>query len=784
MLVLIFVVILGCIRNVPSMPTLLASLYIQIPASSIVLVANVGLTILIPLYCFAIYSQIKSKSSWQALALLAPIIVVQLGRLTWQNPGLIPPLYLYWLGFIMACCTGIIFRSTLSSLLINHENTKEDTRQGRKISFSQFILGCILAASGLVYFYRLTELPLELNSFGTQAISTANRLLHREVSWWDLIFFREMTQEECGNSLPYVLWHALFQSLFGGMSIVAARSACATASLLSCFFMFRVCRELVDKNFALVTTAIYAFLPLTIHNAKFDGIFGFSSLLILIIAERLLAFCKRPSIPQGILLGLTMPLGAYGIANIRLMIIGMIFSCFYLFIITRLRAWRLYIIPSAVALITVSVLVLPQFEDISLVRRQVRGRGEHIFGGVLTQMVHMQKGKTTRLEKALEITYENIGKLGNTLTPTYHEAMSGLPHAMAPLFIVGLGLLISQVRKPAAMFILILLLSSYAAPLIAIPIYENRLLMFNISQAFVISYMLQTISTCFRSYGGKLANTLALCSLLFFSITAVLPVTTHFFRSYNPLAEIRDKIIEDNSQKIAYICTEPQTAGNFLRWNPPFLGRDSSATHPVVIFRSENTADIQALVEFLDVSGIVTCHDSAREPQNLSNLWQSEKAPKPFWWKSFQGVENSNFFVHAIDTKVLTASDKVATYVLNYYSPRLFVRPIGHEGIHLKFSSPVRYSRFAILARGSHSKAIPISLNIDGQGLEPHLTKTSNQSIRPLWFSGHDLPMGEHTISVNSAQDVDFWDKVLEDIIIIGIPLRAVSGEGSHPQKG
>lgn len=732
---------------------------------------NCWLSVAFLLYGYGLRGYLKGLNSRLALLIISPMIIISLGRISWQAPGKISAVHLYWLGFFMACIAGLVSRRFVSSPETSRLFSFYHAKQAASRNYLyHLILGLVVLVAGWLYFYRLTELPLELNSFGTQAMSAADRLLHNQVSWWDLILFREMTQEECGNSLPFVLWHAMFQVLFDGLSITASRMACATATLISCWFMFRVSKHLGGMLFSVFTTATYALLPLTIYNAKLNGIFGFSSLLVLLIIDRLLVFCKYPSIGRGCLLGLCLPLGAYGIANIRLMIIATIVCSAYFIVATRARSWRSYITPSLVTIVVAGVIILPQLFNISRVQHQVRGRGEHVFGGVLTQMLVLEKNKHTRLEKTVSVLYDNALTIGKTFTPANNETLSRLPHRLAPLFIVGVALIVTQLRIAHTMFILALLVASYIAPLVAIPIYEHRLLMLNTSQALVIGYVFHLLVAIFRFNHGLTGGAIAIGSIVTMTLLAVSPITTSFFKSKNPIAEIRNRLIEDTTYRVVYICTQHETAGNFIRWNPPFLGRDSNAIHPIVIFSAEDISNIQALVEFLNAPSTIICNNTSSRRLQSSQLWTELLLTPPFRWMSFQNSNHIKPIVHAIDPWHLSSKDRVILPRLSYFSPRLFVRPIPSKGIQATFSSSIPYRRFAVLPRGARGGKISVTVSIDGKSLDVPLSHEPTSQSLVTWFSGGYLSTGTHRISVYLNEDTHNRNEALEDIIVIGIP--------------
>lgn len=315
----------------------------------------------------------SNKNVARGLGILAALLAGHAARLSWLvNSG--AHVVVLW---------GIAIAVALTSALITRDRFSDAFGDGatlapripptdyflNRVGWVFFIL--IAAGSAALMSYRLFEVPGELNSFGSQAISSANRLLHGEVAIRDLVLYREMTQEEAGNSILFVLPHALSQLFSGGPSLAAARVVCAVASWLSVLMMFRVGRHVGGVGFGLVAMAIFAAIPVTLYNTRTEAIFGFSALLILTVCDIFLVFLRKPSVGRAVLAGIAAPLVGYGVANIKFLFFALIITL--VVVIVRRGQVRGYLRYGVVAAGCAFLILIPQLLNFSELKARVGG---------------------------------------------------------------------------------------------------------------------------------------------------------------------------------------------------------------------------------------------------------------------------------------------------------------------------------------------------------------------------------------------------------------------------
>jgi hypothetical protein len=642
-----------------------------------------------------------------------------------------------------------------------------------------WVVFCLIAIfSAVLFSYKLFDIPGDMNGFGTLAISAANRLLHGELAIRELVLFREMTQEECANSILYVFWHGFFQVFSGGISFTAARVACAAASWLSVLMMFRVGRHLGGVRYGLISMATYAAIPVTLFNARSEGIFGFSALLILVIADLAFLFLRRPSVTRAIVFGFAAPLAGYGIANIKLYLLAIILTL--ICAIARRKQLGLYAKRGALSIVIALLILLPQLFNLEQVRMRVRGRGEHIFGGVLNHLAQIDPAKPTPLKKATKILKENFEYLSNGLFGPWTGGMPAIPSGLAVALVIGLCMIVRSPLSPARIFLALMFIGGYFAPLISIPIGWTRILMLNIAQALVISSVWSDLFYSLGSWRFRRLGYWICCAGLIFSFNASVPAVQYFFNQTPTTSAARHFILQQPINTIVFFTDLHEASGNTLRWNPPHIGRDSDAERQVIVIREESVESIASLIERLDIRATILSNNAP--PSNLVSIpeWHTERISLSLW--AMQHTASNEKRVPTVKVLEPTRLDSNSAVIVNqvsYTAPRLFMtRMTPKSPINLDFQIDTDLDPVAIIARGRNSYSAPVSLEIDNNAVavEPvqHI-KPSSQSGNSSWFYTPKLTSGTHTVSLQLQEDAPPNTGFIEDIVIIGVPAGSPS---------
>jgi hypothetical protein len=632
-------------------------------------------------------------------------------------------------------------------------------------------VGLILSvlASACMYSYRMMDVPGELNSFGTQGIVSAQRFLRGEILLKDLILYREMTQEECGYSLLYVMWHALFQLIFGGPSVWTARVACLVAVCASSIFMFRAARHLKGSAFGLLCVAIYAFMPVTLHNARSEGFFGFSSLLLLICVDIVLGFVRFPSTRRAILLGLSAPLIGYGLANIKLLYIATLaiipVASLY---DARLRRnlWRL-----GFSVLASSIILIPQFLNLARVKQLVSGRGEHLFGGVLKSFAESDPLKRGLWGNAKPILETNFDVLSKGIVGPWNDQAVTMPGLMAIFVVVGLGMCVVRLFRPDRFLIVALAAAAYFAPLIAIPIVWNRMLLLNIVQTLMIAVVWWELWELHTDVLHKgIRRTLTTLSLVA-SLSAFYPVNSLWLQQRQNLPLVRNYIKERAGGHVVFFTDELETSLNFMQWNPPYLGRSSDAQIPIIGIRESGVSATKRLVEALEVPAVIVANNISTEVMSSKGNWRSEMTPggMPALWYSPKSSQRKAI-VQAIDPFVLNRYSPLYLDQLNYHSPYLYEREIPQKGLSINFQTTEEMELTGLMVRtgASYSVAASISLNGGSQQLTPIRDEAADP--KTTWYTIASLPANSHTLTLAKlAENSRIW---VTDIILIGTQAR------------
>jgi hypothetical protein len=640
----------------------------------------------------------------------------------------------------------------------------------RRSGLNLFIFFLIAISSAVLFSYRLLDIPGDMNGFGTHAVSAADRLLHGEVAFKELVLFREMTQEECGNSLPYVLWHGFFQVLFGGISFTAARIACALASWLSVLMMFRVGRHLGGIKYGLISMATYAAIPVTLFNARSEGIFGFSALLILLIADFAFMFLRKPSAVRAIIFGLAIPLAGYGIANIKLYFFAIVLTLAYA--IARRKRIGLYTRRGALSIAAALLLLLPQLLNLEQVRMRIRGRGEHIFGGVLNHLAQQDPTKPTPLLKATEILKENVEYLAKGLFGPWTGGMPAIPSGLAVMVVIGVCMIARSPLSPGRVFLALMFISGYFAPLISIPIGWTRILMLNIAQALLISSVWSELFYSLQSFRFRRIGYGICCIGIIFSFNASVPAIEYFFNQTPSTSAARQFILQQAIGTVVFFNDLHEASGNTLRWNPPHIGRDSDAERQLIVIREESVEATASLIERLDLPATILSNNAP--PLRLASTpqWRTERINHSLWAMQHTSTsENGTPIVKALEPTHLDSKSAVIIERLSYTAPRLFMTGISPASpVTLKLEIGTNLDRVAIIARGRNSYSAPVTLDIDNNAVAVEHIKLVSSTGNSSWFYLPKLASGTHTVTLQLEPDAPPNTAFVEDVVVIGLP--------------
>jgi hypothetical protein len=704
----------------------------------------------------------------KALLILSALNVAHAARLSWQPDSPTHPAPLWCLAIIISFVAGLAFRAVprFSQSIANLSDggdSKPPLSRGIWIG-----IVAVLGIAAALFAYRIVDTPGELNAFGLQAIVSARRLIHGELAFKELILLREMTQEECGFSLPFVLWHALFQTIFGGVSVMETRVACAVASWLSIIFMFRVARSLAGPLYGLLAMTIYAFTPLTLFTARSEGIFGFSALLLLISTDIIFAFIKRPSTPRALLVGITVPLCAYGLANIKLMLLAplatvVVAMCWN----QRLRRswWRL-----GYSILLTGIIFIPQFMNFSVVKQQVEGRGEHIFGLYFLQSFQGNYEKLWETRK--EILVHNTEALAEaTFGPRNEEILTlnrmiAMPSALAALVAVGLTLSLAQLHRPYQFFVLALFATAYLGPLLSTSPTLNRRYLFSLAHTMAIACVWLELIAAFRT--ARLRSLLLSTTALSLIVSLGMGILASWgFLNYQwPLPPVRDYISLHGEDRVVFFPDGRETYLNYLMWNPPTVGRSSQAHIPIVGIRHTSA---EATKKIADEFGIPALILSEQEPTFDITGWKLEKTGGPMWALiSPPRPSTGNPIVLALDPMKLHTRSPLFIERLSYISDDLFDARIEHPARSTTFQVPVDMERAVVLVRSNPAYPPPIPVTILFDNGATTLTKSIQFSAEngAHYYIVEGLRAGTHTMSLEASTPNDTsW---VDDVVIIG----------------
>jgi hypothetical protein len=714
----------------------------------------------------------KNRNVARGLGILAALIAGHAARLAWLLNSGAHVGVLWGMAIAIAITSALITRDKSSdafgdSSTLSPRMPLEDYSLSR-VGWAFFIL--IAAGSAAFFSYRLYEVPGELNSFGSQAISSANRLLHGEVAIRDLILYREMTQEEAGSSILFVLPHALSQLLSGGPSLVAARVVCAVASWLSVLMMFRVGRHVGGVAFGLVSMAIFAAIPVTFHNARTEAIFGFSGLLILTVCDLFLIFLRKPSVGRAVLAGIAAPLVGYGVANIKFLFLALLITV--VFVILRRGQVRGYLRHGVVAAGCAFLILIPQLLNISEVRLRMRGRGEHVFGGVLPHLATLDPAKPTPLQKALEILGENSRFLMKEIFGPWVDASVSLPGTLAVPMIIGLCLILSAPLIPSRLFAGLVWLGAYVAPFISIPIGPTRILMLNIGQTLVMSVVWVELLHMIRSIRLQKIGLVLWFVALAVSLSSASGPARALLSGNSDIVQARNVITRQPVGTVVFFTDRHESSGNFLRWTPPFIGRDSSFERPLVGIRENAVPTIVSLVERLSIPAIVVSNEPP--PSEIASLpaWRYERIPPSLWSMTYVPPSGASPpVVQVLEPTKLGPTNPVILENVNYSSPRLFLTRLSPgSSLNLELRNDMDLEGVAILARGRNSHAASVTVTVDDGAIPAEAMGYATGGGSSTWLYLPQLSSGVHRVTMQPTSEGASGATFVDDVVVIGVP--------------
>ncbi len=611
------------------------------------------------------------------------------------------------------------------------------------------IFTTVLLLASAVYRYRQLDTPGVLDAYGTQAMVAAKRLVQGQLSIAELVLYHEMTQEECGYSLPFVLWHAAFQAAYGGLSVSAARSAAMVAGLLGVVLMYRVGRALGGPILGLASMAVYAFLPSAIFAARTEAIYGFSVLLLFAAFDAVLGFVLRPTWWRAIWLGLLVPLVGYGLANIRLMFLAGV--VLLLVVVIRDKTFRrgggkrL-----ALAMIVSTALLAPQFANWRKVQIQVRGRGEHIFAGAFEQLLIMDKS-AERWPQRAAILYKNAQFIAQRTLGFGGDMPPALPPLLVVPMLVGLAGSLGRAFRKDRLFLLVLWFTSYLAPAISMYATDVRLMLLGPAQALMAAVVWADVYALARSTRAR-----ALAGLLVGVPVAILCADElarmHGLLSARPpLPQLRDFLSTQARGKLVFFTDEADTALNFLRWNPPTFGRDSTAEVPVTGIRRMDIPATLQMIESLRIPALVAT-DGAVGDLAIGAQWSVlGVGTSTMSVLEYRGAAaGRNYWTVAMDAVRLEKGSKLWAGLLSYRSPYLFIAPLS-TGLRWRIPVPMNLERVAVIARTLDRGSVSIQVEFGSLGSQVLRAGSSGEDrIGAAWaYMGGPLPKGQYDLTLS-----------------------------------
>jgi hypothetical protein len=638
----------------------------------------------------------------------------------------------------------------------------------------------VIIISVIGYTWRLTEIPQFVRSYGMHGFINALRLRTGLIPLEDLVLYREMTQEDCGASLLFVLWHALFQLLPGGMTLFNARLACASAVIVSLFFMFRIGRRLGGATFGLICLVAYAGLPSTFFNARHEGIFGFSALLFLFCTDIALGFAAHPSRARAVLLGIAIPCLGYGLANVKLMSMALLATVGLA--LAQQSSFRKYSRHLLITVGTSALLCAPQFANWSAVKANLIGRGEHLFGRNFRHMIASDPLQRGYWYHVLEALTNNISAiLGTFFRPALDTATTHI--GLLSIFVL-LGLIFSLSRplRIPYFFILSLTVSTYAALLVAVPASTERMMLLGIPQAFLIAVFW---SHLYSSLATKFHRTTAITITILLLLSATCPGLAYAFRELGTQTQagaLRTRIAPQSQHGIIFYAHDEETSLNTLRLNHPTFGPDSASDIPIIGMPANGSHAFIALTEELELPAVII---NRRPDPGLTNPlpgWHYEELQAALWerwymlWHTPQSP-SKRITVRSLLPFSFMYKGRALHTRGSYRSITLRERNIPAESIDVPFELDSTYHNAAISVQDSTSYSPPIEIRIDGNHILSRSIRDGEPGKEVVWLLVGDLSPGKHTLTLTRRNpEKDAW---VSEVILIGSSGPATLALGS-----
>ena len=656
------------------------------------------------------------------------------------------------------------FSKNAASGLVNPSDNQETSRG------IYLAVALVLTVNALVYLHRLTEFPGFLNAFGMQAIFNARHLAAGFLSLKDLTLLHEMTQEECGLSVAFVLWHLTHQTILSDQSLLlVGRFACASAAWISLILVFRVGRALLGPAFGLFALVSYSALPLSLYVARHEGIFGFSILLLLFFIDRALSFLARPRFVNALLLGIAIPLLGYGIANIRLL--GAAVLAWLLLAILTSRRISAYVLPTIVTVVSATLLLIPQLLNWSVVMGSMKGRGEHLFGNYFRFWVQNDPLKRGYYDNAIEIISRNMKFISESIfgaevrDPTFELGALAVP------FVLGVCISLSRIFRRSYGLIFIVGLVSYSVLLIAVTATRARSNLLGLSQGFFIAVFCFELLKLLR---WKLPNTAAwsiMVAVLGSLFWQNFLYARAFFDSPEGPAVFISQIDKSVHNAPVFIVDDQETIVNTARWMR-YSARDIKERRGEIIgVRRAGFESTRQMIEKLDLPAVMVSQTKPPELMFADPKWRVENVPSrggSFWWLMWR---NSDFvsdqFISKSSDPYTTNTRVVNEYIRGSYgSPTLRERMVSKEGIDIELNLDQESRNSQLFFRNGEGLSAKVSVSLDGVALETTREDVVTTTQDVSWLSVGDLAEGTHKLSIKPIPDRG--EQFISEIIVLG----------------
>lgn len=630
------------------------------------------------------------------------------------------------------------------------------------------LLMLLLITSGVLYEYRLSELPTVMDRYGSAVIVAAQRLLNGQLPLHEIILFQEMTQEDCIFSLPYVAWHAGFQLIFGGESVVAARTACVVASLISVHLMYRVGRALLGTSFGLWAATIYALSPLTFHNARHEGIFAFSAMLILFLMDVALSFRRSPTVGRAILLGIALPLTGYGIANIRLMALPVV--AMLALSLQRLRKDPCIRRSMMIAGATTLVILTPQIMNLSTVYKQVQGRGEHLFGGSGRTLVKNHPDKSF-VAAAGNLFVKNGKFIASTLFKKTRDVDDSFAGPIIIFAVAGFGLCVARAGSLHANLFLFFIAMSIFAPLIAIPLGLNRTRLLGLGESLFAAAGFFEVTRLYSHSLGRVMSTVCSGALLVGAMSYSLLSSYLYLSSSSPLHTIKERLLELPEQTVVFMVSKSPQDFLFTLWNKPAIGNDTYSKIALVGVPAESAVEVTSFINgYLRKAAILVPRQGSTLLQEQSG-WRTETlGDYTLGYPETLRTDLSTYSLIDLPVPVESYTRKVLAHEGrgSVTSSRSFEVKIPSEEVKFSFQTASHLEKFAIIPRTGSGFAPPANVLLDGNAvsLAEKGRSSDPQKESFVWLEGSDLAPGEHLVTLRRYPNVKDW--YVDGILVIG----------------